>query len=363
MFYLRTGGNGSCKTLFTLRDVRDLQLSTGRPVAHNGRFKIYPHIEQEFGWKKVDFKLWWDEPDGTIFIIDEAYHDLPVRPNGQQPPAYIAKLAEHRARGFDFFFLCLHPSQIDNFVRKAIGSPGWHQHLKRVAGASNLTRVLQWDSVHDNCQKDGSGKTAQIQNRIQPKEVYAWYDSAFIHTGKVKIPKQVWMFIGFLALAIVLFYLAGHFLYKNVTKNVPADSPAVPVGLQTASATGQAYGGQQNALGRSMTDAEYVAQYKPRIDGLFFSAPRYDELTRPTRVPVPVGCVLYQGDGRGSFCITQQGTRFTPPLDFIRSFIEKGFFLDFDPDGGGRDGQQTPSGAAQSSAHAGGAVSSPVALK
>lgn len=44
MLYLRTGSNGSCKTLFTLADVRALQVKSGRPVAWNGRFKLKPEI-------------------------------------------------------------------------------------------------------------------------------------------------------------------------------------------------------------------------------------------------------------------------------------------------------------------------------
>lgn len=162
MLYLRTGSNGSCKTLFTLADVRALQVKSGRPVAWNGRFKLKPEKETEFGWKRIDFKDWQAEPDGTIFLIDECHNDMPKRSAGSAVPEPIRMLAEHRARGFDFYLLTQHPMNIDEFVRRLVGAPGWHQHLKRIFGGSNGTRVLQWDAVNPQCEKDGSGRNAQI---------------------------------------------------------------------------------------------------------------------------------------------------------------------------------------------------------
>ena len=104
MLYWVTGSNGTGKTLNTLKWVRDLQKKyPERKVFYNGRFKLKPEKEIEFGWEKFDFKDWENKPDGSIFLVDEAHNDLPVRPAAQKPPEYIAKLAEHRIRGFDFF--------------------------------------------------------------------------------------------------------------------------------------------------------------------------------------------------------------------------------------------------------------------
>lgn len=331
MFYLRTGANGSCKTLFTLFDIRKLQLETGRPVAFNSRFKPKPILTEVFGWKLLtDFKKWADEPDGTIFFIDEAYHDLPVRPNGQQPPKYIADLAEHRSRGFDFFLLCLHPSQIDSFVRKAIGAPGWHQHLKRVAGASSLTRQLQWDAVNDQCQKDGSGKTAQIQDRLQPKEVYNWYDSAFLHTGKVRVPRQVWMLLAFVVFASVFGYLGFRYMFKGVaTKTEAAVGAVLPPGRSASGVVGSMPINQDKA--KVLTTAEYVASFAPRINGLPNSAPRYDALNVPTQAPMPAACI--EGVRVGSKastckCYTQQATPLAVTPEICHQIAHEGYFDD-----------------------------------
>lgn len=326
MFYIRTGANGSCKTLFTLRDIRDLQLATGRPVAHNGRLKIYPHIEKEFGWKQIDFKKWQDEPDGTIFLVDEVYHDLPPRANGSMIPPYVAKLAEHRSRGMDFFMLCLHPSQFDSFIRKAVGAPGWHQHLKRVAGASTLTRVLQWDAVNDNCQKDGSGKSAQITTRAQPKECYDWYESAFIHTGKVRIPKQVYVFGISIALAIAMGWYAIHRLMPSKAEVAKAN-PAQTATAGVPRVPGAPRSGPGTDAARPLTAAEYVELQTPRLPPLMHTAPVYDELTKPRRVPLPAACVSMPS--KGCKCYTQDGTPYPTDAPLCLAIVRDGIFLPF----------------------------------
>ncbi|MFE8647302.1 hypothetical protein ACFX58_19675, partial [Sphingomonas sp. NCPPB 2930] len=78
MLHLITGGNGTGKTLNTIKWVRDLQLRENRPVAYNGRFDAVAGGELA-GWKVIDFADWQDEPDGTIFLIDECHNDLPKR--------------------------------------------------------------------------------------------------------------------------------------------------------------------------------------------------------------------------------------------------------------------------------------------
>ncbi|MFV0678264.1 zonular occludens toxin domain-containing protein [Variovorax sp. tm] len=335
MLYLRTGANGSCKTLFTLKDVRQLQIESGRPVAWNGRFKLKPEKEAEFGWKKIEFKDWQAEPDGTIFLIDECHNDMPVRPNSAPVPDHIRMLAEHRARGFDFFLLTQHPGNIDNFVRKIIGAPGWHQHLKRVFGASNGTRVLQWDSVHMNCEKDGSGKTAQISTRVQPKEVYGWYDSAMLHTGKRRIPKQVWYFIGGLVVAVGGGWYAVHKL-MNMTGAKPPEVQQTAAGPVVGGPVGGPGSGGSSDR-KPMTPAEYVAAYQPRIPGLMHSAPIYDKLTEPKRVPVPAACVEIKADrlGRpyGCKCFTQDATPYPVDLSMCRQLVANGSFLAFQAEG------------------------------
>lgn len=325
MIYLLTGGNGSGKTLLTLRDVREKSIKENRPVYHNGRFEIVEGGPLDT-WKKIDFKDWQSVPDGAIFVMDECHNDLPKGGKGE-PPAYIAALAEHRRRGFDFYLITQHPMNIDPFVRRLIASPGWHRHLKRASGAQ-LVAVLEWPAVNDQPQRNGSGASAAVSMVPYPKEVYTWYRSTTLDTAKTKIPFQVKV----LAACLLLVPLLGYFGWQSMQKfagskkpDVAAITPGAP-GAVTAAPPGQM------ADKPVMTTTQLLASYTPRIPGLPQTAPRYDEVTKPTIAPVPAACVSM---GNRCDCFTQQGTKLQTPADLCKQIVAGGFFMDWDQGGAG----------------------------
>lgn len=338
MLYLRTGGNGSGKTLLTLKDVRALQLETGRPVCINIRpandpkrpnepyCNIKPEKLEEFGWKKVRFEDWEAEEDGTIFLIDECHYDLPGRPASQRPPSHIQRLTEHRSRGFDFFLLTQHPKNVDSFVRNLVQAPGWHQHIKRLGGAMPVANFHQWDAVNLECHKFGSAKDAETKTRPYPSDVYKWYDSATIHTGKKRIPWRVW----FILVAVVLIPI----LFMRGFSRVGGDEPSKKSGAKTdSSQRGPVAGG---AVAQVKTASEYIASYQPRIPSLLHTAPAYDGLTTPKRVPVPAACV--EMASKGCKCYTQDATPYPVDLMMCRQLVAHGAFLAFQPEGEDRLG-------------------------
>jgi len=311
MLHLTTGGNGAGKTLFTLKDVRERQLKENRPVYYNGRFKL---TSPDFGWIEIDIKDWESCPDGSIFFVDECHNDFPTRKSGSDVPQYVKMLAEHRRRGMDFYLITQHPGNIDVFVRRLIASPGWHRHLKRTFGA-NLVSQLEWASVNTDCEKAGSGASGTVTTRPFPKEVYGWYESAMLHTGKKKIPFPVYV-LGAVLLAVpVLGYLAWGTVGKtSITKAAPPPGSAPPA--QSAPAPDK----------RPMTTAEMVATYIPRFPGLPHTAPRYDEVTKPVTAPLPSACIATASRCE---CYTQQGTRLDTPDDICRQVVKHGYFVDF----------------------------------
>lgn len=324
MIYLRTGANGAGKTLLTLKEVREKSVKESRPVYYNGRFALKPEKVAEFGWQVIDAKDWQTVPDGAIFLFDEIQNDWPVRKGSQPVPPHVEALAEHRRRGFDFFLITQHPLNIDAFIRRLIGSPGWHQHLKRASGAP-LVSVLEWPSVNDQCQKSGAGESGSVKMVPYPREVYEWYESTSLDTAKTKIPFQVW-FLVFAVIAVpVMAYLFYTTFYLRYAK------PAIPGPASAASAAPGAippggYGGRGNEK-RELTPAEYVETYKPRIEGLPHTASRYDEVNRPVDAPYPAACV--ESPSKGCKCFTQQATLMAVPVHLCKQIVAYGYFMDW----------------------------------
>lgn len=321
MIYLRTGANGTGKTLLTLRDVREKSLKESRPVYHNGRFKIEPDGPLK-DWQQIKFEDWQTVPDGAIFIIDECHNELPPRPSSQQPAPWIKMLAEHRSRGFDFYLITQHPLNFDAFVRRLIGSPGWHQHLKRASGAP-LVSVLQWAAVNERPEKAGSGASAQVSMVPYPKEVYKWYQSTSLDTAKIRIPNQ----LKFLIVALFIIPLMGYYAYTTFSKRYTSDAVSKVAGVAPVVAAGGvpvAVAG--SAAPAAQTPAEYVATFIPRLEGLPQTAPRYAELTAPVEVPYPAACVSM---GERCDCYTQQATKLQVPHNLCIQIVKGGYFVDW----------------------------------
>ena len=318
MLYLITGANGAGKTLNTLKWVQARAVKESRPVAHNGRFEPVEGGELA-NWKAIDFQKWQDEPDGTIFVVDECHNDLPLRPPSAIPPDYVRMLAEHRRRGFDFYLITQHPQNIDSFVRRLIGAPGWHRHLKRGFGA-DLVSVLEWPAVNAQCEKNGSGKSGSVTMQAFPKEVYGWYKSASLHTGKKKIPRVVW----FLCAAVVLVPAMMYGAYHQLTKKMQPPAPKVaalagPGGAPIAAVQAVPVDGM----------ADYLKARTPRFPSLPHTAPVYDEVTKPKVAPYPAACVQM---GKTCKCYSQQATILHVEYSVCVQIVEKGFFVDWQQD-------------------------------
>lgn len=331
MIYLTTGANGAGKTLLTLRDVRKKSLEESRPVYYNGRFELVA----DFGWTKIDVKDWQTVPDGAIFLFDECHNDFPARSGKDAVPEYVKMLAEHRRRGFDFYLITQHPNNIDAFVRRLIGSPGWHRHLKRASGAP-LVSVLEWPSVNENCQKAGSGETGTVNMVKYPKEVYEWYVSTSLDTAKVKIPLRVWVVLAAFLLVPAFIYFA----YAQFTGNASARQAKMaslagqnPAGTPAAPGTPSPSG--RTAERPVLTKAQFIESFEPRLGGLPHTAPRYDELSRPQQMPKPAACLdgIRPGTNRRKCsCWSQQATLLQVPEDVCRQIVAGGYFDDSAPD-------------------------------
>ena len=318
MIYLTTGGNGAGKTLITLKDVRDQQLKENRPVYYHG-FTAKQQLK-DWGWLEFDPKKWQDLPDGSICVMDECQNEFPAKIQGELPD-YINAVAQfRRKRGFDFWMITPHPSMINLNIRRLIESPSWHRHLKRTAGAAMVSE-LRFNFVEMKCEQPGAGARGVVTMRAYPKEVYDWYESASLHTGKVRIPKQVWMLSACALLVPTMGYFAYTKLMHNVTKG------AKPAATVDSAAPGQTMptGPKRERL-QKLTAGEYIAERQPRIKDFAHTAPAYDEVTKPTEAPYPAACVQM---GETCKCYSQQATLLQVTGSVCLQIVQKGFFMDW----------------------------------
>ena len=318
MIYLTTGGNGAGKTLITLKDVRDQQLKENRPVYYHG-FTAKQQL-RDWGWQEFDPKKWQELPDGSICVMDECQNEFPAKIQGELPD-YINAVAQfRRKRGFDFWMITPHPSMINLNIRRLVESPSWHRHFKRTAGAAMVSE-LKFNYVEMKCEQPGSGARGVVSMRAYPKDVYDWYESASMHTGKVRIPKQVWMLAACALLVPTMGYFAYTKLMTNVTKGAkPAATLEGVAPVQTMPT------GPQRERVQKLTADEYIVERVARLKDFPHTAPAYDDVTKPTEAPYPAACVQM---GKICKCYTQQATLLQVSLSVCQQIVAQGFFMDW----------------------------------
>lgn len=314
MITLLTGLPGNGKTLYALTYIKAYAEKEKREVFYSGiKDLLLP-------WTEIKPEDWMALPAGAIIIIDEAQFVFSKRPNGSKLPDFYEKLATHRHNGFDIFFITQHPSLIDNFVRKLVGR---HFHVVRKFGMSRAT-VYEWGASNDSPEKPASQKTAISLAWSYPKTSYEFYKSAEVHTVKRSIPAKLILAIFFVFFVFVFGYYVLQKFKDRTKKPESVQSSSVQSSTVSSSAS------KNDAYLDPLADAKkYVFEHQPRIAGVEFSAPRYDEITKPIAAPVPAACIAKKNDW--CKCYSQQGTKMAVELNTCRKIVENGFFQDFDP--------------------------------
>lgn len=316
MITLSTGLPGHGKTLFTIHAVNELAKKENRPVFYSG----IPDLTLD--WQEIDPEKWYEAPPGAIVVIDECQRIFRPRGNGSQVPEFVSKLETHRHQGLDLFFITQHPMLMDSNVRRLTER---HFHICRKFGMHRAT-ILQFES----CKEQPLAKTSMAQ-RMEwkyPKEVFNYYKSSQVHTVKRRIPVQYFLMflLPVLVAGVVWFFIQRH--YQNGQIVIPGTQqtqPLPPVGGASATTTG----GRGGDKAKPMTQAEYLAAHKPRIDGLAYTAPIYDEVTKPEEAPIPVACV--ESKKQGCKCYSQQATRLPMDEAICHQIVANGFFQSFVP--------------------------------
>jgi zona occludens toxin len=327
MISLLTGLPGNGKTLFALWYIKQKAEKEQREVYyHNIKDLTLP-------WSVFEAKEWKSLPAGSIVVIDEAQDIFPKMPNGAKLPEFYTDLAKHRHSGFDIYLITQHPSLLDNFVRQLVGQ---HFHTIRKFGMQRST-VYEWRACQPAPQNPSSHKNAISMKWAYPKEVFTYYKSAEVHTVVRSIPPKL------VAAVILVFALLGFgywsmssFQKRHGLSEKSSPDKIVESKVESTGAVSESINKAHSF--NAIEDAKnYVAMNTARVQGFPQTAPKYDELTKPTTVPVPAMCVQI-GDITKETprckCYTQQATPIEMPFNQCVEIAQHGFFLDFDPNSG-----------------------------
>jgi hypothetical protein len=164
-----------------------------------------------------------------------------------------------------------------------------------------------------------------------PREVFNYYKSAELHTVKRRIPMVVWVTIitPLVVIGLIWFFIDSHYedgkvvVTKSQREQLAAPGEGVPVPVAESGKPPV-----KAPSGKTQTPREYIESFSPRIAGLAYTAPVYDEVTRPVEAPVPVACI--ESASKGCRCWSQQATRLDMPDELCRNIVQKGFFLAFE---------------------------------
>lgn len=341
MFILRTGLQGNGKTLNTIKEVDQKAAKEGRTVYYHNVTGLKPDSPVlKATWIEFDdpFK-WYELPLNAIIVIDEAQKFFRVRPQGSAVPEYASALETMRKQGHELHCITQNPKLIDVHFRNLCNG---HIHYTRGHQGKVIKRWRFETPVdvdkHKNC-LERYGEATRITLDKRYFGVYQSVQEEAGHHFKFRPPRALFVFLA----CCLLLVAGGWYIYST-----RIDPDPVPLTHEAEAEAVQAVRVVQdvNPPPQSM---DYFEARKPRVADVPWSAPIYDELTKPQTYPKPI-CVstrdeglidrmgaklsveFYQGRLHGCRCNTQQGTRLDVSFAACMAYVEQGAFDPAKPD-------------------------------
>lgn len=266
MLTLITGSPGAGKSLRAVYELREA-LASGRPcyadIAGLDLPGVLPAPDD-----------WRETPEGAFIVYDECQRRPWLASTGKpglSEDARVRALETHRHTGHDIVFVTQRPTFLHHHVRGLVGR---HVHVHRGGGLS-LVNVRTWDTVQLDPDDWAAKKDADVQAWKHPKDLFALYKSASLHTHKWRIPAK----LKFAGTAIVLLLAGLSYLGWKSVHGFRKESHAVPHAAAASLGFGPAHG--------STAPLRVVWQW-----------------TRAPRVPVIAGCI---SGPRGCACYSRAG--------------------------------------------------------
>lgn len=361
MLFLRTGLPGAGKTLNTIKDLDEehqadpdnpnLRLHKDPDHPDLPPRTIYYHGIPELKVDKLKAKWvewddpehWFDLPDGSVIVIDEAQGTFGTDVRTRVPK--VTRFEKHRHQGLDIHLITQHPSLVCLPVRKLVGK---HINFIRPYGKTKGVFRHEYEMCVDSPEKRVNFKMSQETKIEFDPHYFSLYKSSTVHTHKKVKPtylKGLWIGGSIFAGCILLIIVGGYFMLQKYRDRQHTDEQA------KAQAVDEAPVPDPHALrpaGKPILKSSdgYVEDYKPRIADVPGSAPRYDQLTKPKDFPRPtclastdirlVSTAKERGLNVGTHngqqvtcqCYTQQMSRMSTSLEFCMDVVQNGYFDD-----------------------------------
>jgi len=173
MLSIVTGLPGACKTLYTLSKL--LPGYRTRSVYVHGipglDFEHFNVLELE------EPEKWYDLPEGSVIIMDEAQSVFPLRKVGSAVPPKCSHFETHRHKGHDIVLITQDATTLDVHVRKMANA---HIHCKRLFGTHSST-IFIYGKYQPKPEDRNCVRTAISSNTWRfDKSIFDHYKSADI---------------------------------------------------------------------------------------------------------------------------------------------------------------------------------------
>ena len=185
MLYIRTGLQGHGKTLNTIKEVDTSAKQQDRPVYYHNVTDLKPDKLQAHWYHFDDPHLWYELPENSIIVVDEAQGWFGVRDPRKEVPRYASEFEIMRKKGHEVHLITQDPRFIDVHVRRLCNK---HIHYWRIFGSAKLSRYEMERCVNE-VEKLASNKEATRTFPTLDKRYFGVYTSAKAgHHFKFKNP-------------------------------------------------------------------------------------------------------------------------------------------------------------------------------
>ena len=315
MLSIVTGLPGAGKTLYLLSKII--------PGRFRGR-SIYvygiPGIDHDyFGTQDLDKpEKWYDLDEGSVIIIDEAQKIFPLRQAGSKVPPKCSEFETHRHRGMDIVLLTQDATTLDVHIRKLAGQ---HIHVVRLFGGLSAN-IYEYPNYEQKPTDRNTRRTAVSTSTWRyDKKVFDHYKSADLHTVKRKIPLKL-IVLPLLAIGVIA---AIWFALSSMFRLV-AGSDGEPGMIDSMTAAGS------NLVTGEVSPGDqvgYLESMKPRIEGMPWTAPIFDQAFKVQSFPIP-HCIIHSQSetlpGGICICYSQQITKLDVSKDVCVQIALEGWF-------------------------------------